>query len=72
MEKLQFDSGVKSYRLGGGVLRFHPGDPNLYIRFLEAAEKFKALEEELKKHLDSLNVQIQEVDDQLNNLYPGT
>ena len=31
-----------------------------------------ALEEELKKHLDSLNVQIQEVDDQLNNLYPGT
>ena len=47
MEKLQFDSGVKSYRLGGGVLRFHPGDPNLYIRFLEAAEKFKALEEEL-------------------------
>lgn len=48
MEKLQFDSGVKSYRInGGGVLRFHPGDPNLYSRFLEAVEKFKALEQEL-------------------------
>ena len=48
MEKLQFDSGVKSYRInGGGVLRFHPGDPNLYNRFLEAVEKFKTLEQEL-------------------------
>ena len=48
MEKLQFDSGVKSYRInGGGVLRFHPGDPNLYSRFLEAVEKFRALEQEL-------------------------
>ena len=41
MEKLQFDSGVKSFRINGaGVLRFHPGDPNLYSRFLEAVEKF--------------------------------
>ena len=48
MEKLQFDSGVKSYRInGGGVLRFHPGDPNLYNRFLEAVEKFRVLEQEL-------------------------
>ena len=48
MEKIQFDSGIKSYRINGaGVLRFHPGDPNLYNRFLEAVEKFKALEQEL-------------------------
>ena len=48
MEKIQFDSGVKSYRINGsGVLRFHPGDPNLYTRFLEAVDKFKALEQEL-------------------------
>lgn len=48
MEKIQFDSGVKSYRINGnGVLRFHPGDPNLYQRFLEAVEKFKALEGEM-------------------------
>lgn len=48
MEKIQFDSGVKSYRINGsGVLRFHPGDPNLYTRFLEAVENFKTLEKEL-------------------------
>lgn len=48
MEKIQFDSGVKAYRINGsGVLRFHPGDPNLYTRFLEAVDKFKALEQEL-------------------------
>lgn len=48
MEKIRFDSGVKSYKLGDlGVLRFHPGDPNLYARFMEAAEKMAALEEEM-------------------------
>lgn len=48
MEKIQFDSGLKEYKLNGmGVLRFHPGDPNLYARFLEAAERIKALEQEL-------------------------
>ena len=62
MEKLQFDSGVKSFRInGGGVLRFHPGDPNLYSRFLEAVDKFKALEQELtqacaKEEADILHV----------------
>lgn len=48
MENIQFDSGVKEYKVNGeGVLRFNPGDPNLYARFLEAAEKIKAMEEEL-------------------------
>ena len=47
MEKIQFDSGFRSYRLGGGILRFNPGDPNLYTRFLESVEKLKAVEEEL-------------------------
>ncbi len=48
MEKIRFDSGIKEYKLGDlGVLRFNPGDPNLYARFLEAAEKIKAVEEEL-------------------------
>ena len=40
MEKLQFDSGIKEYKINGaGVLRFNPGDPNLYARFLEAGDK---------------------------------
>lgn len=48
MEKLLFDTGVKEYRLGvGGVLRFNPGDPNLYARFLEAAEKISQIEEDM-------------------------
>ena len=48
MEKIQFDSGVKSYRLNGGnPLRFNPGDPNVYARFLEAADKFAKVEQEM-------------------------
>ena len=52
MENIQFDSGVKCYRInGGGTLRFHPGDPNLYSRFLEAVDKFKELEQRFTEHL---------------------
>lgn len=47
MEKLTFDSGVRAYRVGGGVLRFNPTDPNLYARFLEALEQLTALEARL-------------------------
>ena len=48
MENIQFDSGIRSYRINGdGVLRFNPGDPNVYARFLEAVEKLKEAEEEL-------------------------
>lgn len=48
MEELLFDSGLSEYRLGAGVLRFNPRDPNLYHRFLQAGEKLKALEKELE------------------------
>ncbi len=47
MEKLIFDSGVKEYQLGNGVLRFNPADPNVYARFMEALEKLQAVETEL-------------------------
>ena len=48
MEKLTFDTGLRSYRInGGGVLKFNPADPNLYQRFLEAVEKIKAMEDSL-------------------------
>ena len=73
MEKLQFDSGVKSFRInGGGVLRFHPGDPNLYSRFLEAVDKFKALEQELtqacaKEEADILHV-LEDADGKMKKL----
>ena len=48
MEKIQFDSGIREYRLNGaGVLRFNPGDPNLYARFMEAVEEIKDMEKKL-------------------------
>lgn len=55
MEKLNFDTGLQSYRInGGGVLRFNPADPNVYARFLEAAERIKAAEAELEGSPDAL------------------
>lgn len=54
MEKIQFDSGIRSYRINGaGILRFNPGDPNLYTRFLEAVEKLKAVEAELAEQVQN-------------------
>jgi hypothetical protein len=48
MEKIQFDSGIREYKLNGaGVLRFNPGDPNLYARFMDAAQKIQDIEKEL-------------------------
>ena len=49
MENL-LDVGVEEYRIvGGGVLRFHPGDPNLFARFLRAEEDIQALEKSLSQ-----------------------
>ena len=47
MEDIQFDTGLRSYRVGGGVLTFNPTDPNLYQRFLEAVEALAAMEKQL-------------------------
>lgn len=48
MENISFDSGMQQYRInGGGVLRFNPGDPNLYARFLESADKIREIEQQL-------------------------
>ena len=47
MRNIQFDSGVTEFAVNGGVLRFNPGDPNVYARFCEAVEQIKGLEQEL-------------------------
>ena len=49
MEKLTFDTGVKSYKVGAGVLKFNPTDPNIYARFLEILDSLSSLEEDLSK-----------------------
>ena len=50
MEKLKFDSGVRAYDLGCGVMRFNPSDPNLFSRFLDAAEEIRDIEKELTEN----------------------
>ncbi len=48
MEKIQIDNGIREYRINGdGVLRFNPADPNLYMRFLDAAEMLQKIEESM-------------------------
>lgn len=47
MEKLVFDSGIRKYSIGEGVLRFNPTDPNVYARFMDAVEKIQAVEDNL-------------------------
>ena len=47
MEKISFDSGMRAFKLGDGVLRFNPADPGVYSRFLQCGEKLRIIEEEL-------------------------
>ena len=37
MQNLTIDTGVQEFSVNGrGVLRFNPGDPNVYHRFFDA------------------------------------
>ena len=46
--KITFDTGVKEYEINNnGVLRFNPGDPNVYARFFDAAEQIEKIEQDL-------------------------
>ena len=55
MENISFDSGIRQYRINdAGILRFNPGDPNVYARFLEAVEKIQALEDTLVKDAEGV------------------
>ncbi len=48
MEKLSFDSGIKEFQINGsGVLRFNPGDPNVYARLLGALDDIQDVEKAL-------------------------
>ena len=53
MEKIKLDMGQKAYRLGGGVLRFNPADPNVYDRFSKLPQKLKELESQLGMRRDA-------------------
>lgn len=56
MEQLNFDSGIKEFKMNSnGVLRFNPGDPNVYARFMEAAEKIQEIESEMAAKVKTLD-----------------
>lgn len=55
MQNLTIDTGMKEYLINNrAVLRFNPGDPNLYHRFFAAAPKLDALDAELTGKLKAL------------------
>lgn len=78
MEKLNFDTGLKRYRVGAGVLQFNPTDPNLYSRFLSCLEELEALEKSLadaqpsgEALIRSLEAADREVKAALSRVFPG-
>lgn len=55
MHQLHLDCGIQEYAIiGGGTLRFNPGDPNLYARFLNAVETVSVMEKELQAQAAAL------------------
>ena len=49
MKQLNIDTGVEEFCINGhGVLRFNPGDPNLYHRFFALGRDLDALDRELR------------------------
>ncbi len=78
MENL-LDIGVEEYRIAGaGVLRFHPGDPNLFARFLAAEKDIQALEKELaeehqagKPVLQTMEAADAKIKEMLNRVFGG-
>ncbi len=54
MHKIQVDTGVEEFEVNGrGVLRFNPGDPNVYHRF-DARQQLSALQTELTRRTRAL------------------
>lgn len=68
MKKISFDSGVRAYRLGEGVLRFNPGDPNVYARFLEGADKLRDAEQELAASREDPLTALQKADSRMKEI----
>ena len=78
MEKLTFDTGIKRYKVGSGVLAFNPTDPNLYSRFLGCLDQLQQLETQLEETPlsgEELLRSLQEADSQvkaaLGRVFPG-
>lgn len=56
MEQLNFDSGIREHKINNnGVLRFNPGDPNVYARFMESTERIQGVENALESKMKALD-----------------
>lgn len=78
MEKLNFDTGRKRYKVGSGVLELNPTDPNLYSRFLSCLRELETLEKSLadaQPSGEALILAMEEADRQvkaaLSRVFPG-
>ena len=70
MENLQFDSGVRTYRVNGGEkLTFNPSDPNLYSRFRQAEEKLLEMEKAMEQQEGDVLQVMLEMDQELKKLF---
>ena len=56
MKTLKLDTGLVTYQIGGGTLRFNPADPNVYMRFQQAMDKLEDMEKSLQKQLQENSV----------------
>ncbi len=55
MKKLTFDSGIQEFQINGsGVLRFNPGDPNVYARLLDALDGMQDVEKALVEKAEKI------------------
>lgn len=55
MENIVFDAGIREFQVNGsGVLRFNPGDLNVYTRFMESAQKIAKIEADMVKEGEKL------------------
>lgn len=55
MKKITFDTGVQEYKLPGGVLRFNPADPGVYVRFRQAVDSLQQLEQDMAAAITAEN-----------------
>lgn len=61
MENFSFDTGVQEFQVNGkGILRFNPSDPNLYNRFLDAAQQLEKLEKKMNQQVETVRGSDQE------------
>lgn len=72
MEVLKVDSGIREFQVGCGVLRFNPADPNLYVRFSDAVEQLREMEQALASQASGEGAQVltlmKETDRKIKNL----